>query len=332
MIPLRIFGWAADQAGCRHYRLTLPLDQLRRRGHQISISSRMLTDTPEQSDLLIGQRVCKPGPTHLWQTIARRPHHPTLVYEIDDDLFDIDPTGNPIAYGFYQQPGIQDNIRANIAAADLVTVSTLRLAEVVHAWNPNVAILPNCVPQWLLHHTRPNDSTITTLGWQGSATHRLDWEGPNRQVERFLRRRGTRTELHLMGAPPDNAPHPFRHTGWTADIDHYYRLIDWDIALAPLRPHPFNQSKSDIRVIEAQALGIPVVASATGPYERTIRHGQTGMLVRRDHEWGQHLAALIDQPDLYGRIATAGRRHVAQHRTIEAQAHLWEELYLSCRR
>jgi glycosyltransferase involved in cell wall biosynthesis len=74
-----------------------------------------------------------------------------------------------------------------------------------------------------------------------------------------------------------------------------------------------------IAMLEGMALGLPVVASATGGAPEAIRHGETSFLFER----GQinELTAVLDQleadRDLCRRVGTRARRHVLQHYTLE---------------
>lgn len=322
--PLKIFAWAADTSACAYYRLHLPLDALRERGHTTHASTRM---TPEwaDADVVVGQRVFMPGPSQTWQHLAAEGC--ALVYEIDDDLFAVDPSSP--AYRVFSDPEAQARIRANATAATLVTVTTEALAEVMRQYNPRVAVLPNRVPSWLLSHRRPRRDRLT-VGWAGSATHEIDLA----EVSGLLRRhldRNPHVALHTMGADyrewmrlPGGQS---RHTPWLGSVEEFLRRVDFDVELAPLRPHVFNASKSALRPLTAAALGIPVIASDYGEYARFVRDGETGFLVRRDHEWGQYLR-LLDRDDAAREEMGVKARALAAAHTIEANAHLWEEVYL----
>lgn len=349
---MRIFGWAADQAGCAWYRLRLPLGQLGNRGHQTKVwervpeqwVSRVLgtrTDplkaklTPPEwedfPDVLVAQRTGTKGPTFLWHHLARHKNRPYLVYEIDDNLWEI-PVTNEKAYDFYNLNGDANallNTQINIRVADLVTVTTDTLAEVVSQWNPNVVVLPNCVPQWLTEAARPpHGEGRIVAGWQGSPTHSMDWTGLIQPIRRGLERGNV--QLQLMGNPPDEVVERIpqaKVTPWSTDIPDYYRSIAWDVALAPLLAHPFNtRGKSDLRVLEAAALGIPAIASDIPPYNQAIHHMDTGLLCGRDHEWTTAIRGLAH--DHITRTMLGQRaRQWAKTRTIEANAHLWEQAY-----
>jgi glycosyltransferase involved in cell wall biosynthesis len=327
---VRVFAWAADNAGCAHYRLRVPLGHLRTEGGlDVRIAERM-TPRDHTADIIVGQRVCLPGASQAWQDLASS-GHPGLVYEIDDDLFVIDHTSTR-AHGFYSAPDVQARIRQNLAVARLVTVSTHPLAAVVaqHTDAP-IVVLPNAIPDQLLGMPSPNDildpTQPITIGWAGSGTHAMDWGHMAGQVERWLRRNPD-VELHTMGTDYAQgvAPHQRRHTPWLMDVWSYYGALDFHVGLAPLRPHVFNQSKSDVKALEYAALGIPVLASDTGPYAGSVVDGVTGFRITRDHQWGQRLTTLTRDHALREAMARDARAW-ASHRTVSKVAHQWLDAY-----
>lgn len=319
---MRIFGWAADEGGCCHYRIAEPLKALGERGHQVHHHTVMPPDWLRDADVIIGQRVCLPGPTRAWQQLAKQGR--TLVYEIDDNLLHVDHR-NP-AWSFYSQPQIRENLLANVQAASRVTVSTEPLAEVMRRYNDDVRVAPNSIPDWLLSWERPKHERLT-IGWAGSATHEMDFEEVRGPLRQFLNRH-PEVRFHVMGTDYARwmrlpaAQCDF--TPWIPTVEDYLKTIDFDIAIAPLRPHPFNRSKSHIKVLEAAALGIPVVASSVHPYERFVRHGETGFLVRRDHEWGRFLRDLVNDEAMRTEMGAKARQQTADWTTSKT-AHLWEQ-------
>jgi glycosyltransferase involved in cell wall biosynthesis len=328
---VKIFGWLADHAGCGWYRIVLPLGALRGADCQTRWNRRM---SPEDwdSDVIVGQRVSLPGPSGRWQRIAASTgQRPLLVYELDDNLWEVD-AGKPAEIrSYFNDPEVQANIKRNIQVSDLVTVSTEPLAEVVRRLNPNVVVLPNCVPQEFIHWRPGCHNDRFTLGWQGSPTHDRDWRGAREPVERWfnrVKRAGRRVEMHTIGTVPETFPrvHPHRHTAWSESIPDYYRSIDWHVALAPLAATRFNESKSYLRVLEAGMLGYPSVASEVTAYRGAVTHGVTGFLVSQPSHWGEALQALSDDPTLAEKMGAAAREWARQY-TIEANAYLWLEAY-----
>ncbi len=278
-------------------------------------------------DVMVGQRVSNEGASIRWQQLARQGRH-HLVFELDDDLFNVDAS-NEAAHRFFSQLAVRERMQANMAVADCVTVSTEPLAEQMRAFNANVVVCPNYIPAWLLEHTPPQrQDGVITIGWGGSATHSMDFGEAGPQLRRFLER-NPNTEFHAIGTdytswmrlPKDRC----RFTPWIPGVESFFRAIDFHIAIAPLRPHVFNQSKSWIKALEAAALGIPIVASDLLPYRDFVEHGKTGFLVKRDHEWGRYLRDLVNDEAMRLEMGRAARDKAAAY-TIEGNYTVWEKV------
>ena len=319
---LNVFGWMADQAGCGYYRMALPLAELARIGYSVEFDPTMTDEARDTADVIVGQRVCKPGPSLLWQQMARK-GRARLVYEIDDDLFRIDPSSS-LAYEFYSRPEILTNVIRNASVADAVTVSTEPLADVMRNYNPHVLVVPNRVPGWLLNHSRSRREALT-IGWAGSGTHVMDFTEAGYQVARFLNRNPS-VAYHVIGGLFDYQRWlPMGRvtvSEWYDSVDDYLKAVDFDIALAPLAVHAFNNSKSPIKAIEAGALRIPIVASAVGPYADYVEHGVTGLLVKQPHEWGKHLRTLVNDPAMQRELGDAAWKQAASN-TVEGNIETW---------
>jgi glycosyltransferase involved in cell wall biosynthesis len=325
--PLDVFGWQADRSGCGVLRVELPLATLREQsGYATASSERMAEQLRTRT--LVGQRVCMPGPSGRWQELAARTDRPRLVFELDDDLWNVD-SSSPVAAKFFGDPDVLGRLEANIAAADAVTVTMESLAEQVRRFNPNVHVVPNFLPAWVLEHERPRRDGVVTIGWGGSSTHQMDVAEVGGHLRQVMSR-NPNTELHLMGSDYSKAMgirERVRFTAWTPSVPDYWRAVDYDIMLAPLRAHVFNASKSALRPLEAAMLGIPVIASDYGPYAGFVRHGVTGYLVKRDHEWGRYLRELVSDEAMRAEMGAAARRQAADW-TIEGNIGLWEKVLI----
>jgi len=334
---VKIFGWLADHAGCGWYRIMLPLGALEESGAATTQCHGNLLAMDLQADVVVAQRIYAPGPTQHYQRIARATgDRPLLVYELDDDLLNLSPD-NPSSKTF-GDPEVQARIRANIGMADLVTVSTEPLAEQIAKINPRVAVLPNCIPSDMLQWQHGGYADRLTLGWQGSPTHAADWAVASKTVTSWFKQLPHRgldhpVELHAHGGIPDTFPDVpnTRRSDWDRDIARYYMSIDWDVALAPLQNNQFNLSKSDIRVLEAAMLGIPVIASDVPAYRASVQHGVTGFLASRPGQWRYALDAFAFGQ--WGDLMAMGRaaRKWAATRTIEANADRWLDAYTRAR-
>ena len=96
----------------------------------------------------------------------------------------------------------------------------------------------------------------------------------------------------------------------------YYETMNFDIGLAPLVDNAFNISKSFLKPLEMNALGIPVLASDVGPYRGYVKDGVNGFLIRQDHEWLKRLSELASDDGLREKMSASARER-AREWTIE---------------
>jgi len=97
---------------------------------------------------------------------------------------------------------------------------------------------------------------------------------------------------------------------WTKDITQYARNYSkFDISIAPIKNHMFNQVKSQLKVIEAGFYKKALIASEVGPYTIDLRHalknGQftdgNALLVsesRNHSDWAKNIKKLVDNPNM----------------------------------
>lgn len=321
---MKILGLAADRRGCGYYRIELPLGELAEHGHHVDICDSW-DDEPvsriHEFDVAVGQRLGNIGEYERWLRLAE---HSRLVYEVDDDLLNVDPS-NVRAHNIMTDPDLRRGTAMCAAMADLVTVTTQHLADVMGQWNPNVAVLPNHIDQTLLDMERPRPERIT-IGWSGGGSHIRDLQLVARQVDRFLGR-NPEVDLHIVGTDYTQLFRSHvRHTPFDPNPRSYFSNIDFDIGLAPLVPSRFNRSKSHIRVLEYAALGIPVVASDEPAYRETVIDGVTGFLVRYEHEWNQRLRDLVEDEEMRNEMSIKAREH-ARSWVIQDGWRKWEQAY-----
>ena len=88
-----------------------------------------------------------------------------------------------------------------------------------------------------------------------------------------------------------------------------------DVAVAPYSAEGFYFSP--LKVYEAMAAGLPVVASAVGQVSRVIDDGVTGLLCQPDDaaSMARQLVKLEADPTLRRRIGGAARSEILAHHT-----------------
>lgn len=141
----------------------------------------------------------------------------------------------------------------------------------------------------------------------------VDWErkGGERLLRWHQQRWSNRAELHLCTpAPVPRAARGVVHHG----------LVPHDELLREVLPSmdllvlPTTKDMSPWAVLEAGAIGLPVVSSAIGGISEMVVDGETGFLLAPDDDSGFVAAVdrLLDDPELRRRMGEAARRQVEQ--------------------
>lgn len=322
-----------DGGGCGWYRLKLPLEELGKHGHDVTLAS--IKDSSYRNidfksfDIVAGQRFDNYDGMPGWRRLRTRSNR--LVYDNDDNVFSIDPS-NRQAYKGYSRLDIRSAVMGYLTYSDLVTVTNDTLADVfAQHTDHRPAVLPNFVPEWALGLGRSMRGGVR-IGYMGGDSHSRDIEDATKAVRRAVLE-DKRVSLHLVGTDYRSffrlPPSRMFLTKWVKIMDDpeaFYQSLDFDIGIAPLKDTTFSRSKSYIKALEYNARGIPVIASDVGPYKDYIQHGVNGFLVKQPHEWGKYLHLLINDYDLRADMSRDSQE-IASEYTIEKNWRLWEDAY-----
>ncbi|MCR5874792.1 glycosyltransferase [Phenylobacterium sp. J426] len=103
------------------------------------------------------------------------------------------------------------------------------------------------------------------------------------------------------------------------------------ISLSPIEDAPLLATKSDGKFLDASSRGLLTIASPT-VYDRTIRHGETGLIAERLEDWAELTIEALRDESARDRIARAAWSYVREQRMfahqlpdrIEWYRSLWE--------
>ena len=98
------------------------------------------------------------------------------------------------------------------------------------------------------------------------------------------------------------------------------------LAQASIMAHPGAREAFGIALLEARAVGVPIVAMGAGGVAELVEHGCTGLLAATPDEFGRHLAMLAGDPALRERMAAVTREGLEVF-TWQAIGARYEEVY-----
>jgi hypothetical protein len=329
---LCVVGVAADDGACGHYRLKFPLMQLAKTGAEVRI---VLMEHLGQLNMGVFEDathvvLSRCTDREMFQAIRSYCNrcHATLVYDLDDCLDEID-SKNPACHFFNPETDFgrqnMQSVKANLKDADGVIFSTRELKGYYNDILPYSHILHNGLDlslgmrRWecpdrkawrelaIAQGCQVDENTLV-LGWSGSITHIADLEPMGDVVRQVLHQNPH--VLLAMYCDVELAMHCCL-TVWHLPVDRFFlvpptsfvhypeKLGYFDIGLAPLENNAFNRCKSDLRLMEMGAMGVPYVASKIAPYYRfhLQSRGVGGFVASSSAEWVQYLGQLIRNPE-----------------------------------
>lgn len=341
---MRVLVHPADKFGCGHYRMIWPAEALIAQGYDVTLchdfyyqalwqpmaigTDRLvgLADRPDV-DVVVFQRPLTRDRYHLIS--ALQAEGIAVVVEVDDNFHAIHPR-NPAWKGtspLHDPAHNRDWLLKACEIADLVTVSTTALAKQYGA-HERVAVLPNYVPACYTQVTREPANLLgaPVVGWSGSVdTHPGDLDVTRGAIEDVLAETGATFAVVGTGKGVADAlklTGPVEAAGWVPIETYPDALARLDVGIVPLKPGAFNEAKSWLKGLEMAAVGVPFVASDTGPY-RALADAGLGLIAGNPDAWRSLTRWLVEDTVAREAMSEQYRAHVAEHFTIEHNAHRW---------
>jgi glycosyltransferase involved in cell wall biosynthesis len=251
----------------------------------------------------------------------------TVLYEVDDWLRGIRKLASHDFKDHFDKRALEA-FELCMRAADGVICSTPWLAERYRGLNANTWVCRNGLDLRRYSLTRPHRSTVA-IGWAGATGHR-DSVAPWLEGVANVMRDVQDTRFISIGQPFASLLEPEFGSQRTmqvpfAPFDVYPAAMTlFDVALAPAGKGNFFRGKSDLRWLEASALGIPLIADPLVYPE--IEHGVTGFHASSPQEMEGLLRELVADGELRARVGAAAHDYVAEHRTVQSTAADWAGL------
>jgi hypothetical protein len=315
-----------EQTSAANYRAIYPMQAMVRRGHQV-----VWPEHPDGAqdlhrlagcDLIHVYRRCDQETRRVLAELARGGK--AVTYDNDDDYTAV-PKGAPSYAGAGGLAGRRLFTQQMKVArlAHVVTTPTEVLAERYStAGAKRVEVIGNYLAPGGVRPHRRHDGVV--IGWVAGLEHSVD--ASQLQIADVLRRLMVVHEKVSVECIGVNLGLPERYTH-DAHV-HFgalpHRMGGFDIGIAPLVDIPFNRARSDIKLKEYAASGVPWLASPVGPYFG-LGEDEGGRLVP-DDGWLEALERLVGHRGDRRRLARAGREW-AKQQTLDRAADSWEQLF-----
>jgi hypothetical protein len=288
------------------YRSVLPLLRLKR-SHGIEVDFMMISHRPTwdllvQYDILFMQR---PHDVKYVDLAGLAKLHKLKVWlDFDDPLWSVNPD-SPV-HGYYQQEDTRQAIERCVNLSDVITVSTLVLAQSVKEYyNKEAVVIVNSADldglQWMAKGLKEKP-VKPVLAWRGSLTHQEDIMQFKPVMDELDNERDIAWRFY--GADMYWAKKGLKNVTQIGSMDFtlYQQTLRVDpgqIMFVPLVDNHFNRCKSDIAAIEAVVAGmIPVVPNWWGLGQRGGKEGIEKVLDASEEEkqkiWQRNVNFIAD--------------------------------------
>jgi hypothetical protein len=312
------------------YRMYLPMLALQARGHEIVV-------VPHEGERPLPlEQLLSCDLVHIHRPLlaahddcVARLHDAGVAVGFDDDA---DNGAAPDELESLLPPGTLAQARRDFAQrlarapeVDLVTVPSDDLADrFEQAGARNVAVIDNYLPGEF-GRVAPVGHDGLAIGWHALPTHAIDVE-PLRLGATLRRVLVTHEDVRVVTLGIDLAlDHERYHCEQFVPVQELTRwLVELDVGIAPLTDTPFNRARSDVKLREYAAAGVPWLASPVGSYaHRGAREG--GRLVE-DDAWFDAIDALIRSRRERAKLAKRAKAW-ADLETMWNMAGVWERTF-----
>jgi len=271
----RIFGMPVS-GGSGEYRVKAPLRTLARAGNaQIDYTYSASID--RQRVLLASELVRTEADAILVQNFLgdssidalekyKKYSDVFISYALDDLITDL-PESNE--YRRNIPVNARTRLRKALTYCDRLIVSTEPLRDLCQHMIDDIVVIPNYLESsiWGDLHSERHIASKPRVGWAGAQQHSDDLAF----VEDVVRTTANEIDWVFFGmCPASIRPFVAEVHAFEFDFEQYaikLASLNLDLAIAPLMPHPFNEAKSNLRLLEYGAMGWPVVCTDIFPYK-----------------------------------------------------------------
>lgn len=248
----------------------------------------------------------------------KRFHRSLRVFGLDDLITHV-PEQSPFHKHAFRDA--KARLRKALSMCDRAIVSTQPLVELCQGLSDDVRLIPNYLEKarWGGLHTGRQQSKKPRVGWAGAQQH----HGDLALIVDLVKATADEVDWVFFGMclaelkPYIKEEHPF-----VLDFDAYPKKLaslQLDIAVAPLAAHPFNEAKSNLRLLEYGALGMTVICSDIYPYQ----NAPVKRVANTSAAWIEALRDRIHDLDAAGVEGDCLRRWVHDNYMLEDHLDQW---------
>lgn len=323
-----VLAHPSDGEGCGHYRVMQPHRALREQGLIEGDVAPVLLSVVDleryDPDVIILQRQITDDRLESMRRMGAF-SRAFKIYELDDYLPNL-----PLK-SIHRQDMPKDILKAmrrGFSLVDRLVVSTEALADAYAGMHGDIRVVENCLPPewWRALRGKRRAGARPRVGWAGGIGHTGDLE----LIADVVKELANEVEWVFFGMCPDRLRPYISEFHPGVQIESYpmaLSLLNLDLALAPLEQNLFNECKSNLRLLEYGACGVPVICSDVRCYQGD---GLPVMRVKnRFRDWVEAIRAHINDLDAAAKAGDELRASVLNGWMLEGEnLEAWRRAWL----
>jgi len=247
-----------------------------------------------------------------WELNYIRHQSRKLMYDFDDAVMfkrgeKMDPAN----------PSERKSFGKTVRLCDWVVAGNAYLQEHAATFSRAVSVLPTPVDtaSYIPREMDANSETIV-IGWLGSKST-VHYLRPLAPVLCELRSKFPHVQTKIVS----DSFHGMESLGGIQKIwnetEEVQDLQSFDIGIMPLPDDPWTRGKCGFKLLQYQAVSLPVVCSAVGVNREIVTEGVNGYFADTPQEWFEGLSTLISSRELRVQLGKAGRKRVEKEYALK---------------
>jgi GT2 family glycosyltransferase len=325
---LRVAALPNSSAGSKHYRISAPLAELRKNGRAWNavfpdpsqnpantFPSTIELERLQPDTLLVHSVFPKTDVLQQYKKLTKV----FLVFGMDDLLSQV-PKYNPTSKTVPKD--IASIIKRILNECDRLIVSTEPLYTFYKKKKliDDIVLIPNAIDNtlWSGLASKKRQGGKPRVGWAGASQH----HGDLHCILDVVRDTSESVDWIFLGMCPEEIRKYVREFYPAEPLENYpakLASLNLDLAVAPLETNPFNEAKSNLRLLEYGILGVPVIASDIFPYQNS----PVKLVDNTYSGWTEAIRERIHDLDAAEREGLALQRWVNENFLIEQHLSKW---------
>lgn len=303
----RSINYYADYSGCGFWRMIWPEHILNAHGKMIITGLTNMVRDPHMYHGIKSIRLQRQAAPHQFEFLKELrkladKNNFRLIFEIDDIMFREDiPDYNKFKFAF-EPDDIREASQKSIEICDEVTCTCEYMKDYYSSKtnNKNITVIPNYPPKFWIGNMYDEELLIRNYDrhirkrkkprilYAGSGAHfdvenKCNGSDDFAHVREIVRKTSSKYQWIFLGAYPlqltdlvKSGKIEFHPWAKLYDYSRVLKSLKVNCMVAPLKDNIFNRSKSDIKYVEACALGVPIICQDIITYEKAPLKFSTG--------------------------------------------------------